>query len=55
MSFERQYPVVVGVGKGTKRLNDFLDCTKVRLGMCTYADVSNEHYLGIPHDVFIRL
>lgn len=29
---ERQHPVVVGVGKGTKRLNDFLDCTKVRVG-----------------------
>ena len=28
---------MVGVGKGTKRLNDFLDCTKVRVG-CTYAD-----------------
>ncbi len=32
LCIERQHPVVVGVGKGTKRLNDFLDCTKVRVG-----------------------
>jgi len=28
LCIECQRPAVVGVGKGTKRLNDFLDCTK---------------------------
>lgn len=28
---ERQRRAVVGVGKGTKKLNDFLDCAKVRV------------------------
>jgi len=37
---------VVGVGKGTKRLNDFLDCTKVRVG-----DV---HVLGGPEPMLSR-
>jgi hypothetical protein len=31
MCVERQRRAVVGVGKGTKKLNDFLDCTKVRV------------------------
>jgi len=38
--------LVVGVGKGTKRLNDFLDCTKVRVG-----DV---HVLGGPEPMLSR-
>lgn len=29
---------VVGIGKGTKKLNDFLDCTKVRV---LYIDASS--------------
>src|ERR1700679_4371874 len=28
---ERQRRAVVGVGRGTKKLNDFLDCAKVRV------------------------
>jgi hypothetical protein len=55
LCIERQHPAVVGVGKGTKRLNDFLDCTKVRLGMRTYIDVLNRHCLGVPYDVFVGL
>lgn len=46
---------VVGIGKGTKKLNDFLDCTKVRaVHGCfffTYADT----LIGVSYDVFARV
>jgi len=45
---------VVGIGKGTKKLNDFLDCTKVRaVHRCfsTQADMP----IGVSYDVFARV
>lgn len=45
---------VVGIGKGTKKLNDFLDCTKVRaVHRCFFAlaDV----LIGVSYDVFARV
>jgi len=45
---------VVGIGKGTKKLNEFLDCTKVRAVRRSFfarADVP----IGVSYDVFARV
>jgi hypothetical protein len=51
---ERQHLVVVGVGRGTKKLNDLLDCTKVRvIYRCSVTQANT--LIGVPYDVFARL
>ncbi len=46
---------VVGVGKGTKKLNDFLDCPKVRVVYGFLAHTRVDTLIGVSHDVFARL
>jgi hypothetical protein len=47
---ERQRLAVVGVGKGTKKLNDFLDCTKVRVvDRCFFTQANT--LIGVSYDV----
>ncbi len=46
---------MVGVGKGTKKLNDFLDCAKVRVVYGSFAHTKFKTLIGVSHDVFARL
>jgi hypothetical protein len=48
---ERLRVSVVGVGKGTKKLNDFLDCAKVRVIYGCLLTQANA-LIGVSHDVF---
>jgi len=42
--------LVVGVGKGTKKLNDFLDCTKVRVvDRCFFTQANT--LIGVSYNV----
>jgi hypothetical protein len=47
---ERQRLAVVGIGKGTKKLNDFLDCTKVRVvDRCFFTQANT--LIGVSYNV----
>ena len=51
---ERQRLAVVGVGKGTKKLNDFLDSTKVRVVYRCFVTRANT-LIGVSYDVSARV
>ena len=52
----RRHLAVIGVGKGTKKLNDFLDCAKVRVVYVrVLAHTRVNTLIGVSYYVFARV